>query len=65
MRSWGSNLVKDYIIFYEFVFRGEDMKGDEMSKLRRIWWGEQEEILYARYKHKWGDNIKMYVKEMG
>jgi hypothetical protein len=36
MRSSGSNLVKDYIIFYEYVFRGEDVKGDKMRKPRRI-----------------------------
>jgi hypothetical protein len=41
------------------------VKGDEMSKLRRIWRGEQEERLYVRYKYKWGDNIKMDVQEMG
>jgi len=32
MRSSGSNLVKNYITFYECVFRGEDVKGVEMRK---------------------------------
>jgi len=65
MRSSDSNLVKNYITFYEFVCRSEDVKGVEMRKPGRRWRGIQREKLYERYKHRWRDNIKMDVQEMG
>ena len=65
MRNSSSNLVKKCITFYKCVFRGEDVKGVEMRKPGRIWRGVQGERLYERYKHKWRDNIKMDVQEIG
>jgi len=64
MRSSGSNLLKNYITIYKCVFRGDDVKGVEMRKTGR-WRGVQGERLYERYKHRWRDNIKMDVQEMG
>jgi hypothetical protein len=61
MGTSGSNLVKDEIIFYGFVFRREEVKGVGMRKPERIWPGEEGETLYERYKHRWRDNIKMDV----
>jgi len=65
MRSLGSNVVKNYITIYNCVFRSEDVKGVEMRKPGRRWRGVQRERLYERYKHRWRDNIKMDVPEMG